>query len=112
MPKLGQEKLVELKLPSSTDDDPAVVTVNTAIDAGQAEVLENSDQRSDAVFELLASLIKSWNFLGDDGKTAPITTANLRRLDVVDFKTITEAIFDRIKLELEVSPVPAAEKKG
>lgn len=111
MPVLGQEKLVEINLPSSTEDDPAIVTVNVKIHAGQAEVLENSDDRSDAVFELMATLVKSWNFTDADGNQAPITPDSLRKLDVIDFKMLTETIFASIKDQIEIEVVSKDEKK-
>lgn len=98
-------------MPSSTDDDPAIVTVNTKIDAGQAEILENSDSRSDAVFTLMASLIKSWNFTDAEGNSAPITPESLRRLDIVDFKALTDDMFKTIKDEVQIDVVSKDEKK-
>ena len=111
MPILGQEKLIEVRLPSSTDEDPAIVTVNVKIHAGQAEVLENSDDRADAVFELMATLVKSWNFTDAGGRQAEITPQSLRKLDVVDFKILTETVFESIKDQIEIKVVSDDEKK-
>jgi hypothetical protein len=111
VPKLGQEKLVTLTLPSSTKDDPATVTVDTEITGGDALLLEAADDRSEAAIELVAHLIKEWNFTDGEGKAADISAENVKKLSIGDFKYLTEQIFSLLGLEANASPVSTDEKK-
>lgn len=112
MPKLGQSNIVELRLPSSTEDDPAIVKLDLNITGGQAEDLYDSDKKSGATFELIAQTIKEWNFTDADDKPVPITADNVRKLNVGDFKFISEQLFGLLGLQAEISAIPQDEKKG
>lgn len=111
MPKLGQEKLVTLNLPSGTDDDLATVIVDTEITGGDALLLEAAEDQSQAAVELVARLIKEWTFTDIEGNPAAITAENVKKLGIDDFKYLTEQIFSLLGLQADTPAISTDEKK-
>jgi hypothetical protein len=107
MPQLQSIEPVEIKLPSSTEADPAIVKV-VPITAGDMTKVKNTDQ-SEVVWELLAVAIREWNFLDKEGKPEAITPDSVRRLSALDFTEIITKIglnanLDEIKKKSDIAP--------
>lgn len=111
MGKLLAERLETLTLPSSTDEDPSTVTVNLTITARQAVQISEVENKTDAIVDLIAGAIKSWNFTDDDGSDAPITRETVDRLPLEDFIFIANKMTDTISATVSAKNVGEDEKK-
>jgi hypothetical protein len=93
MPQLVSDELIELRLPSSTPNDPAIVKLQP-LNAGEMAQLESfSDGQVDNtefVWDIMARCIKEWNFVNKEGKVEPITNKSVRRLKPADFTAIIQ----------------------
>lgn len=89
MPRFADIDLIEVKLPSSTVEDPAIVKLLRPT-AGQIATLETSGK--EAVFDIITSCIKEWNFLDKEGNIESITVDNVKRLSIADFTQIVKTL--------------------
>lgn len=112
MPQLGVEKIKKLVLPSSTEDDQAVVEIDTNITGGQAADLYGSLDEVQATFGILALAIRSWNFTDADGQPAPITVETVRKLSAKDFEFLSTELGEELNLKVSAQAVPKDEKKA
>lgn len=111
MPKLAADNIVEITLPSGTPDDPAIVKLNTTITTKQA--LSAADVEGNAaMLGLIASMITDWNFTDESGQPVPITEETVGRLELEDFKAISDTVGESIDSALQQKNVGPDEKKA
>lgn len=111
MPKFQMLEIQEFELPSSTKDDPAIVTMDLTVTGGTAEDVYGEGDKSRVTSRLLASALRSWNFVDDSGNVAPITPDNVRRLSSEDFEFLANKLLSKLELAASAQAVSEAEKK-
>lgn len=95
MPKLGAQRLEKYKMPSSTADDEAHVTVNLNFDAGTIIDIESETAKA-ATVDMMEKMIVEWNYTDDSGQVAPITKDNIRRMPGIDFAFLDKKIEEKL----------------
>lgn len=112
MPKFATQNLVELTLPSSTADDPALVTVDLNVNGGvMLDAIDSGTNTSVLSAGVLASVIKKWNFTDESGEVVPITPENVRRLSIGDVTFLSEKVFGEMDAAVNTPAVDTDEKK-
>jgi len=85
MPILKSERSEKrIVLPSSTPEDEAWAIVYTDLRTGDIFSTDPTQQTQRTTPEIVANLIKDWNFLQANGEKAPITSEFVALLDAVD----------------------------
>lgn len=112
MPSFAKSDIQEFELPSSTEDDKAIVKVDMTVTGGMAEdMFDETGQLSKPVSSILAGSIKEWNFTDESGSVAQITTDNIRRLPPEDFNFLSEQIMPKLNV-IATAQVSSSEKKA
>lgn len=106
MPQLPSEReTVEVRLPSSSKNDPAKVVVYTELRTGDmVKLAKHGENKDQAMLTALTALIKEWNFTDADDKVVPITEDNVSRLPIEDMMAIlnkTKALENMQDIDLD-----------
>lgn len=109
MPQLVGSNIVELELPSSTEDDKAIVTIDLGIDGGVAEDMYRGSAGG-RTSHVLATIIKDWNFEDEEGNKAEITPEAVRRLPAIDYMFLSNKVFDKLHMTVSAEAVPEPKK--
>lgn len=94
MPTLEAErKTKRVVLPSSQENDEAWVELCVGVLVGDIIQVTSFEKNSgQATLEVLAKLIKDWNFTDKEGNKAPINVENIKLLSVADMSALTQEI--------------------
>lgn len=112
MPKLAVSNIIEVTLPSSTPDDPAVVKFDATLTTRQALDIASTEDKTQAMVELLASCIREWNFTDADDQPEPITAEAVGKLQIDDFALLAEKISEAVDETIAKKKVGDSEKKA
>lgn len=82
--------IVEVKLPSYGEKDPAIVKMYDNIIAGDYDGID-TDNKTDRAYGVLARTIVEWNLVDGGGKPWPITADSIRRLEIDDINALNAA---------------------
>ena len=85
MPQLAGQNIVELTLPSSSPEDPAIVELNTGIGIGLLAGIDEAQDNMTKSLTILSKAIVGWNFTDKDGNAVPVTLDTVKQLSVPDF---------------------------
>jgi hypothetical protein len=71
--------------------------------------LEDSERmaemgKADKAFELLAFMIKEWNFKDEQGEVAPLSLDNIKKLKIDVFKRLSKIIQEKLALSKKKLP--------
>lgn len=113
MPKLGSTDTTRLELPSTKDsEDKAWIEVRTTLLLGDVAEMTKHDGITDQTIALISKVVSAWNYT-EDGTPGtavlPITTENINKLNIQDFKFIAAWVTDN--LETTQAGVSDDEKK-
>lgn len=111
MPALLSSNVIEIRLPSSTDDDPAIVKMDVTISGSQGLALADAKSKSDAMVNLIAKAISEWNFTTKEGIPEPITEQTVSRLCMEDFTALAERLGESVEQTIGKKHVGSDEKK-
>ena len=112
MPKLSSPNIVELKLPSGTEDDPTIVKLDTTITTKQALDLSQDEDKTEATIGLITAGIKEWNYANEKGEIEPINAETVGRMPLEDFTVLAEKIGESVDATLSAERVSNPEKKA
>lgn len=87
----AEENIIEVRLPSYGENDPAIAKINTYISVSDVLNIDESLSEKEKVMLLLVNRIKSWN-LTNNGEPLPITEETIKELDTRDFIALMNAI--------------------
>ena len=80
----------EVELPSFKGSKIEIYSSLLVKDLGTSDIVEKSDVHT--VVKQLPSLIKSWNFEDDAGKTLPVNVENIEKIPVSDLTFLMKEI--------------------
>lgn len=111
MPVISSDRtLKRITLSRYPQSDPAWIEFYERASTGDVEAAFEGNPKNDItqVLQIIASLVKNWNFTNAEGQPEPITVETLRRMDPDDIKEIREAI----EATMELTPLSAQKKTG
>lgn len=93
MPVLKAKEVKEVTLPSSSPEDPAIVTINTRPTVGDFMILDTKTMsETQMTVKLLVRLIEKWNYTDEQGNPLPVNEENVSRLDPRDLEALTKEL--------------------
>jgi hypothetical protein len=91
MPQLGAENIKSVELPTNDPNDPVRIKLNVNV---QLQDIDGTDLMGsvDTTAKTLERCILEWNMTDSEGKPAPITFENVRKLNLAHTKRLVNML--------------------